>query len=133
MPHDGVPQLTEDVDPWGTIFLFHYVAAGFLVKADSEGNKGPIGYNRTEADGANLLARALPDGGVVMWRAFVYGNGPFIGRQLGYWLACSAFCSMRKSVRFVIVVAADACKVSVKLDVFWNRESWAGRSCTPGG
>ena len=30
---------------------------GFLVKADSEGNQGPIGYNRTEADGANLLAR----------------------------------------------------------------------------
>ena len=32
---------------------------GFLVKADSEGNKGPIGYNRTEADGANMLARAV--------------------------------------------------------------------------
>ena len=32
--------------------------------------------NRTEADGANLLARAVaPHGGVVMWRAFVYGNG----------------------------------------------------------
>lgn len=49
---------------------------GFLVKADSEGNQGPLGYNRTEADGANLLARALrPYGGIVMWRAFVYGNG----------------------------------------------------------
>ena len=28
---------------------------GFLVKADSEGNIGPLTYNRTEADGANLL------------------------------------------------------------------------------
>lgn len=38
---------------------------------------GPLGYpNRTEADGANLLARAVaPHQGVVMWRAFVYGNG----------------------------------------------------------
>lgn len=50
---------------------------GFLVKADSEGNRGPLGYpNRTEADGANLLARAVaPHGGIIMWRAFVYGNG----------------------------------------------------------
>jgi hypothetical protein len=32
---------------------------GFLVKADSEGNIGPLMYNRTEADGANLLARAV--------------------------------------------------------------------------
>lgn len=60
------------------IYWFNVVPVGFLVKADSEGNKGPIGYNRTEADGANLLARALSkkvDGGIVMWRAFVYGNG----------------------------------------------------------
>jgi alpha-glucuronidase len=42
---------------------------GFLVKADAEGNLGPLGYNRTEADGANLLARALgPHRGIVMWR-----------------------------------------------------------------
>ena len=32
---------------------------GFLVKADSEGNIGPLQFNRTEADGANLLARAV--------------------------------------------------------------------------
>ena len=45
---------------------------GFLVKADSEGNAGPQSYNRTEADGANLLAKAVaPHGGIVMWRAFV--------------------------------------------------------------
>jgi alpha-glucuronidase len=68
---------------------------GFLVKANSEGQPGPqdyrgplppdsplrIGhmmitprdYQRTHADGANMLAEALaPHGGVVMWRAFVY-------------------------------------------------------------
>jgi alpha-glucuronidase len=47
---------------------------GFLVKADSEGNTGPMQFNRTEADGANMLARALaPHGGTLIWRAFVYG------------------------------------------------------------
>jgi alpha-glucuronidase len=48
---------------------------GFLVKANSEGQPGPQNYNRTHADGANLLAEALaPFGGIVMWRAFVYDN-----------------------------------------------------------
>lgn len=47
--------------------------AGFLVKADSEGRPGPFTYNRTHADGANMLARALlPFGGVLVWRCFVY-------------------------------------------------------------
>ncbi len=46
---------------------------GFLVKANSEGQPGPQDYQRTHADGANMLADALaPHGGVVMWRAFVY-------------------------------------------------------------
>ena len=46
---------------------------GFLVKANSEGEPGPMDYGRTHADGANMLARALqPHGGIVMWRAFVY-------------------------------------------------------------
>jgi len=55
---------------------------GFLVKADSEGNVGPYHYNRTEAEGANLLARAVrPHGGIVMWRAFIYGNGPKTGAE----------------------------------------------------
>jgi alpha-glucuronidase len=49
---------------------------GFLIKADSEGQPGPFGYKRTHADGANVLAQALaPHGGVVLWRAFVYGHG----------------------------------------------------------
>lgn len=46
---------------------------GFLVKANSEGQPGPMDYGRTHAEGANMLARALkPHGGIVMWRAFVY-------------------------------------------------------------
>ena len=46
---------------------------GFLVKADSEGRPGPFTYERTHADGANMLARAVkPFGGVVVWRCFVY-------------------------------------------------------------
>ena len=33
-------------------------------------------FNRTEADGANMLAKALkPHGGFVLWRAFIYGDG----------------------------------------------------------
>jgi len=50
---------------------------GFLVKANSEGEPGPMDYGRTHADGANMLAEALkPYGGVVMWRAFVYAFDP---------------------------------------------------------
>lgn len=45
---------------------------GFLVKANSEGQPGPQDYGRTHADGANMLARAIGDRGVVIWRAFVY-------------------------------------------------------------
>jgi alpha-glucuronidase len=48
---------------------------GFLVKANSEGQPGPQDYGRTHADGANMIADALaPHGGIVMWRAFVYGR-----------------------------------------------------------
>lgn len=46
---------------------------GFLVKANSEGEPGPMDYGRTHVDGANMLAKALkPYNGIVMWRAFVY-------------------------------------------------------------
>ena len=49
--------------------------AGFTVKADSEGRKGPSQYGRSPADAANVLARALqPHGGVVLYRGFVYNN-----------------------------------------------------------
>lgn len=46
---------------------------GFLVKADSEGRPGPFTYQRTHAEGANMLADAVrPYGGLVIWRCFVY-------------------------------------------------------------
>lgn len=46
---------------------------GYLVKANSEGQPGPLTYNRTLAEGANLFAKALkPRGGTLMFRAFVY-------------------------------------------------------------
>ncbi|MFJ5222717.1 alpha-glucuronidase [Streptomyces sp. NPDC088400] len=48
---------------------------GYVVKADSEGQPGPFAYDRSHADGANLLAGALaPYGGTVHWRAFVYNH-----------------------------------------------------------
>ncbi len=48
---------------------------GFLVKANSEGQPGPQDYDRSHAEGANMLADALaPHGGVVTWRAFVYSE-----------------------------------------------------------
>jgi alpha-glucuronidase len=48
---------------------------GFVVKADSEGRLGPSSYNRTQADAANVIARALKlHGGVVFYRAFVYNH-----------------------------------------------------------
>ncbi|MET3600901.1 alpha-glucuronidase family glycosyl hydrolase [Martelella mangrovi] len=48
---------------------------GFLVKANSEGQPGPGDYDRSHADGANMLADALaPHGGILIWRAFVYAS-----------------------------------------------------------
>ncbi|MDR0916336.1 MAG: alpha-glucuronidase [Oscillospiraceae bacterium] len=55
--------------------VYEYIPdlAGFLVKADSEFRIGPMALGRTQADGANVLARALkPFGGIVYWRCFVY-------------------------------------------------------------
>ncbi|MFS0638781.1 alpha-glucuronidase family glycosyl hydrolase [Mesobacillus foraminis] len=55
--------------------IYRYIPdfGGFVVKADSEHRPGPFTYNRTHADGANMLARALePFGGTVIWRCFVY-------------------------------------------------------------
>ncbi|KIJ48597.1 glycoside hydrolase family 67 protein [Sphaerobolus stellatus SS14] len=64
---------------WGNITdqLFQHVPdmAGYLVKADSEGQPGPLSYNRTLADGANLFAKPLqPHNSIVMFRAFVYNQ-----------------------------------------------------------
>ncbi|HVW72958.1 MAG TPA: alpha-glucuronidase family glycosyl hydrolase, partial [Rhizomicrobium sp.] len=48
---------------------------GFVVKANSEGQPGPRDYNRSQADGADVIADALkPHGGTVFWRAFVYSE-----------------------------------------------------------
>jgi len=49
--------------------------AGFVLKADSEGQAGPSAYGRTHADAANVLARALaPHHGVLIYRGFVYNH-----------------------------------------------------------
>ncbi len=72
--------LNPDVQSWWkqkAAEIYEYIPdfGGFLVKADSEGQPGPHDYDRTHAEGANMLADALaPHGGVVMWRAFVYSD-----------------------------------------------------------
>lgn len=55
---------------------------GFLVKANSERQPGPVDYGRDHHDGANMLAAALkPFGGICIWRAFVYENHKGRGRH----------------------------------------------------
>lgn len=72
--------LNEEVRQWWADKVSEIYASipdfgGFLVKANSEGQPGPQDYDRTHADGANMLADALsPYGGIVMWRAFVYSH-----------------------------------------------------------
>ena len=72
--------LSPEVREWWktkTEEIYQYIPdfGGFLVKANSEGQPGPQNYNRTHADGANMLAEAVAShGGIVMWRAFVYDN-----------------------------------------------------------
>jgi alpha-glucuronidase len=72
--------LNEEVRQWwkekaNEIYRYIPNFGGFLVKANSEGQPGPQSYQRTHADGANMLADAVaPHGGIVMWRAFVYSN-----------------------------------------------------------
>jgi alpha-glucuronidase len=49
--------------------------AGIIVKADSEGRLGPSAYQRTHADAAKVVARALqPHGGLLFYRGFVYDH-----------------------------------------------------------
>lgn len=72
--------LNAEVQEWWnkkTDEIYQYIPdfGGFLVKANSEGQPGPQNYQRTHADGANMLADAVaPHGGIIMWRAFVYSN-----------------------------------------------------------
>jgi alpha-glucuronidase len=50
---------------------------GFVVKANSEGEPGPMDFGRTHKDGANMIAEALaPYNGLLIWRAFVYNFDP---------------------------------------------------------
>lgn len=70
--------LDEGVQKWwretaDTVYRYIPDLAGFLVKADSEFRDGPSSFGRTQADGANAIARALkPHNGTVYWRCFVY-------------------------------------------------------------
>ncbi|KAJ5343065.1 uncharacterized protein N7506_002889 [Penicillium brevicompactum] len=72
--------LDESVIQWWsniTAQVYKHVPdmAGYLVKADSEGQPGPQVYNRTLSDAANLFAKEVqPYGGIVMYRAFVYDH-----------------------------------------------------------
>ena len=72
--------LNTDVQNWWkqkVDEIYSYVPdfGGFLIKANSEGQPGPQTYQRTHAEGANMLADAVaPHNGIVMWRAFVYSN-----------------------------------------------------------
>jgi alpha-glucuronidase len=59
----------------GEIYTLIPDFGGFQVKANSEGQPGPQDYGASHADGANMLAKILkPYGGMVLWRAFVYGT-----------------------------------------------------------
>ncbi|QDH79174.1 alpha-glucuronidase [Echinicola soli] len=77
---DTADPLNPDVQKWWNKKvneIYDYIPdfGGFLVKADSEGQPGPQNYGLTQAEGANMLAKALqPHQGIVMWRAFVYNN-----------------------------------------------------------
>jgi len=70
--------LDEKVAKWwqeAATTVYRYVPdlAGFLMKADSEFRSGPMALGRTQADGANVIAKALkPHGGTIYWRCFVY-------------------------------------------------------------
>ncbi len=80
--------LDADVQNWWNekvkeIYTYIPDFGGLLVKANSEGQPGPQNYNRTHADGANMMARALkPYNGIVMWRAFVYSNEEPVDRAM---------------------------------------------------
>jgi alpha-glucuronidase len=75
---DTADPLDPQVRQWwndkvGEVYRLIPDFGGFLVKANSEGMPGPMDYDRSHVDGANMLAAALaPHDGVVMWRAFVY-------------------------------------------------------------
>lgn len=73
--------LDTDVAEWwkeetGKIYSLIPDFGGFLIKANSEGQSGPLDYGRDYAQGANVIADALADyGGILMWRTFVHPVG----------------------------------------------------------
>ena len=84
-PHDvGKLDTFDPLDPgvvawWKTMVddLYKDVPdlAGFVMKADSEGTRGPSHYNRTHAEATGPIAKALkPYGGLLFYRAFVYNH-----------------------------------------------------------
>jgi len=82
MPIEYEPQSADPLDEavikwWENKMKYIYDnvpnLGGFVVKADSEGRPGPFTYGRNQADGANMLAKAIkPYGGLIIWRCFVY-------------------------------------------------------------
>ncbi|MCL2400234.1 MAG: alpha-glucuronidase [Defluviitaleaceae bacterium] len=70
--------LDDKVAKWwqetaATVYRYIPDLAGFLMKADSEFRSGPASIGRTQAEGANVIAKALkPFGGTIYWRCFVY-------------------------------------------------------------
>ena len=77
-PIGSADPLNEEVQDWWNkkareVFKTIPNLGGFLVKADSEGRPGPMTYGRTQADGANMLAKAVaPFDATIIWRCFVY-------------------------------------------------------------
>lgn len=75
---DTADPLSSEVSAWWkerTDEVYRHIPdlSGYLVKADSEFQGGPNSMGRTQAEGANVLARALaPHGGVAYWRCFIY-------------------------------------------------------------
>ncbi len=59
-----------------TVRAYIHNFGGFLLKADSEGEPGPVStYGETESEGANPIAQALGRYGyVLIWRTFVYSS-----------------------------------------------------------
>jgi alpha-glucuronidase len=90
---DNADPLNPEVKKWWKNKVEEIYSAipdfgGFLVKADSEGEPGPMKYGRTHAEGANMLAETLePFGGIAIWRAFVYGKD----KDLSDDRACQAY------------------------------------------
>lgn len=80
----GGLQTSDPLDPKVVAFwqkkvdeIYRHVPdlGGFVLQADAEGRDGPPAHERTHADAANVIARALaPHGGVLFYCSFVYDH-----------------------------------------------------------